>query len=194
MDSRLFPFFSLLVLGACSKASEPVVSNVSITPTSVSLGVGASTVLVGSARDASLNPVNATITWRSSASNVASITADGLLTGVAAGTTTITATAGGVPGTATVTVTSGPSMNAVVTMPGLSFVPADVRIALGGTVTFQFPSLNHNVIFTRSQPGAPADIQTTQNVNVTRTFPTAGSFPYDCLLHPGMSARIVVVP
>ena len=92
---------------------------------------------------------------------------------------------GGGGGTETVPVT------ATVTMPGFVFAPVTTRIAVGGTVRFEFPATPHNVIFDRIT-GAPADIQETSNQTVPRTFAVAGTFPFDCTLHPGMSGEVVV--
>lgn len=83
-----------------------------------------------------------------------------------------------------------PPEEAVVSMPGFSFVPFTMTIPVGGTVTFDFPSEPHNVIFARVA-GAPADIQVTSSRKVLRTFDTAGTFPYDCTVHPGMSGVVV---
>ena len=184
----LLPF-----LWSCSEAAPgPAVSIVSVSPPSLTLGVGASQQLSATARDASLNVVNATATWASSNSAIATVTSDGLLSARAAGSATVTATVSGISGTAQLTVMTGPSSTAVVGMPGFSFTPAQVRIAVGGTVTFQFPSLPHNVIFD-PVAGRPTDIQTTANRNVDRVFAVEGTFPYDCTLHPGMSGVIQVV-
>jgi plastocyanin len=79
-----------------------------------------------------------------------------------------------------------------VSMPGFSFSPFTTNISIGGTVNFDFPSEPHNVIFDRRTGGAPTDIQATTNRVVGRVFPTAGTFPYDCTLHPGMSGQVVV--
>lgn len=79
---------------------------------------------------------------------------------------------------------------ATVSMPGFSFTPFTTTIAVGGVVTFDFPAERHNVIFVRI-PGAPADIQPTQSVRIARPFPVAGTFHYDCTLHPGMSGEVV---
>lgn len=79
---------------------------------------------------------------------------------------------------------------ATVSMPGFVFTPFTTTIAVGGTVTFDFPNEDHNVIFVRV-PGAPTDIQPIKNAKVSRTFPVAGSFNYDCTLHPGMSGVVV---
>ena len=77
-----------------------------------------------------------------------------------------------------------------VSMPGFSFIPFTVTIAVGDTVTFDFPAESHNVIFEKVA-GAPADIQETINRKVARSFPVAGTFPYDCTIHPGMSGVVV---
>ena len=81
-------------------------------------------------------------------------------------------------------------LSAVVSMPGFSFVDFETTIEVGGTVTYEFPAQPHNVIFERVA-GAPADIQETRNQRVSRTFPVAGRFDYDCTLHPGMSGEVV---
>ncbi|MGQ0766885.1 MAG: cupredoxin domain-containing protein [Gemmatimonadota bacterium] len=130
--------------------------------------------------------------WRSSNTSVASVTAAGVVTGVTVGTTDVTASFGSVTGTTRVTVAAIP-MTALVSMPGLTFTPFRTFIRRGGTVQFEFPQLPHNVIFA-SRAGAPADIQITSNVRLSRTFATAGLFPYDCTLHPGMSGEVEVVP
>jgi plastocyanin len=90
---------------------------------------------------------------------------------------------------------SGPNTNEppTVSMPGFSFVPFTTTIKVGGDVVFDFPAEPHNVIFTRLT-GAPMDIQATINSRVRRTFAVAGTFPYDCTIHPGMSGAVVVQP
>ena len=57
---------------------------------------------------------NASITWASSSSSVASVSSTGLVTAVAEGTATITATSGSVSGTASVTVLALPPQIAFV--------------------------------------------------------------------------------
>ena len=71
------------------------------------------------------------------------------------------------------------------------FSPTPVDLAVGGTVTFAFEATAHSVIF---QPigGAPADIPgNNANISVQRTFDVAGTYDYECLIHPGMTGRIV---
>jgi plastocyanin len=64
----------------------------------------------------------------------------------------------------------------------------------GGTATFAFGSVAHNVFFDGAA-GAPADIPgVNSNTSVTRTFTTPGTYVYTCHIHPGMTGRIVVSP
>lgn len=71
------------------------------------------------------------------------------------------------------------------------FSPSSVTIALGGTVTWEFGPVDHNVIFTGTA-GAPASISPTHSTSVSRTFNTAGSFAYLCSLHSGMAGVVFV--
>jgi len=82
------------------------VTDVSVSPTTASVAAGSTTTL--SALVSPANATNKTVTWSSSAPAVATVNSAGVVTGVTAGTATITATAqGGVTATSTVTVTGG---------------------------------------------------------------------------------------
>lgn len=71
------------------------------------------------------------------------------------------------------------------------FAPSDVRIPVGGSVTWSFGPVAHNVIF--GSPSAPEDIAGgNANKQVARTFTGVGVFDYECNLHPGMTGRVVV--
>jgi plastocyanin len=85
------------------------------------------------------------------------------------------------------------------------FNPASVEIAVGGIVTWAIGSVTHNVVFQRSSddgsdyygggrssPGAPEDIPASTNTSVSRTFPNAGTFRYQCTLHAGMVGEVRV--
>jgi plastocyanin len=71
------------------------------------------------------------------------------------------------------------------------FVPATLDIDVGETVTWVFGPVSHDVLFS-NVPGAPTNIGITDNANVSRTFGTAGVFPYSCTLHSGMNGTIRV--
>lgn len=90
---------------------------------------------------------------------------------------------GATPPAGSVPVTAGASSDV--------FSPPDVSVSVGGSVTWSFGLRAHNVIFA-SVAGAPGNIPATTNSRVSRTFPTAGTFPYDCTLHPGMRGRVLV--
>lgn len=84
-----------------------------------------------------------------------------------------------------------PDSTFVVSMSTNTFTPFTTTISVGKFVIFDFGGEPHNVIFNRVN-GAPADIQETRNQRVTRTFNVVGTFPYDCTIHPGMSAVVIV--
>ena len=78
--------------------------------------------------------------------------------------------------------------------PAIAFDPNTVTIKVGGTVTFDFGTVAHNVWFDNQPLGAPANITgTNANVTKTLTFTTAGTFVYNCHLHAGMHGTVVVV-
>jgi len=81
-------------------------ASVTLAPTSVSFtSAGDTATLVATVTDAGGNIISgATVTWATSSSSVATVSSAGLVTAVADGTATITATSGSASGTATVTV------------------------------------------------------------------------------------------
>ena len=87
-------------------AVAPVpVATVTVSPAAPSVQVGATVQLSAVPRDASGNVLTGrTITWASSNSSLATVSASGLVTALVAGSVTISASCGGVTGTATVTV------------------------------------------------------------------------------------------
>ncbi|MBC7843943.1 MAG: Ig-like domain-containing protein [Gemmatimonadaceae bacterium] len=102
------------------------VSTIRVSPTSVPVDVGATYQLGASALDAAGAAVaGKTFTWLSLSPGIASVAAAGAVTGVAAGTATIQATADGVTGTATVVVSLPPAQRCDATTP----------ITVGATVT-----------------------------------------------------------
>jgi plastocyanin len=77
--------------------------------------------------------------------------------------------------------------------PSLAFTPATIALTAGGTVTFVFSSVGHNVFFDNDPTGAPAAIGgVNANTSVQRTFPVAGTYNYNCHIHPGMHGTITV--
>ena len=81
----------------------------------------------------------------------------------------------------------------VVAASSIQFRPPTVSLVQGGTVTFQFEGVEHNVFFDNDPQGAPDNIATpTANKSVTRTFNTPGRYGYYCHIHPEMSGVVVV--
>ena len=84
------------------------VASVSVSPASASVAVNQTVQLTATPKDANGTPLTGrTISWLSGTPGVATVTGSGLVTGVTAGSATITATSEGKSGSATVTVTSG---------------------------------------------------------------------------------------
>ena len=91
-------------------SAAPAVATVALAPSAAqTLAVGGTVALVATPRDASNADLTgcATVTWSSSAPAVATVSAEGVVTGVGAGSATITATVGGQTATVAVTVQGG---------------------------------------------------------------------------------------
>ena len=135
----------------------------------------------------SVNPTSST----TDASGTASTT---WTLGAVEGANAVQASAAGVSGspvtfnaTGTAPPTPPPSL-ASVSVEDNFFDPATQRLAVGGTVTWTWNgSVGHNVTFSA---GPNSATQTTGTFN--RTFSTAGSFPYQCTIHGGMTGTITV--
>ena len=105
------------------------VASVTVAPSSPSIGVGSTVQLTATLKDSAGNTLTGRpVSWASGSALVASVNSSGLVTGVAAGSSTITAASGSVSGTATVTVT-GPAPVATVTV-----TPGTPSIGVGKTV------------------------------------------------------------
>lgn len=71
-----------------------------------------------------------------------------------------------------------------------AYSPNPVNVSVGGTVTWMN---NDNTAHTSTANGGAFDSGTiAPGASVSRTFPTAGSFPYHCTLHPGMVGTVTV--
>src|SRR5207248_2849962 len=113
-----------------SGAPPAPVASVDVTPATASLPVGATVQLVATPRDVSGNPLpGRVVTWASSNTTVATVSASGLVTGKVAGTAAITATSEGQSGTAAITVTA-----AGVPVASVSVTPATAQVFEGQTV------------------------------------------------------------
>ncbi len=131
-----------LVLPFVGCGSSTDVDSITVSPTIVTLGTGATAQLtaMGSIghgnHPAGSQNITATATWASSSVSVATVSASGVVTGVSAGTTTITASIQGFGGlvtsneaTVTVTGSSGPSSQSLAS---LAIIPGSQSVALPG--------------------------------------------------------------
>ena len=86
-----------------------VVATVQVQLASSSIAVGQTTQATASLQDGRGRPIQRPVTWTSSDNNVATVSDSGLVTGLSAGTSQITATSQGKSGSATITVTASGS-------------------------------------------------------------------------------------
>jgi 6-phosphogluconolactonase (cycloisomerase 2 family) len=95
------------ISGATTLTVQPVLVSIAITPANPSTTVGATLpfAAIGTYSDNSTQNLTSSVAWTSSKLGVATITASGLATAVAKGTTTIKGKLGGITGTTTLTVT-----------------------------------------------------------------------------------------
>jgi plastocyanin len=194
----------LFVLGsACSDGpsgpAQPVFSSLTLStqePTIFTSPPGNSTALTARAMDQNGQPMSGlgNPTFTSDDAGIAAVDPSGTVTAVATGTTRIRAslTASGATHSASIEikVTAG-DPQAFVAAPAIGFLPAVVNLAQGGTVTWSFAAVPHNVVF--STAGAPANfVNPWANASHSRTFPEPGTYRYECTVHAGMSGQVVV--
>jgi plastocyanin len=198
----------ILLLGGCggggaatvSAPSEPSFSSLSISATTVSVAVGGTHQLQVNPKDqfGTALPASSVASFTSSDPAIATVNGTGLVTGLAPGTATITAsmTIGGVTRTAACLVTVGlappaGSGNSVSTA-GFAFGPQTITIAVNDSVTWHFVEAVHNVTFTGIAPAAGGVPDQQPGSRATRVFGTPGTYAYECSRHTGMQGQVVV--
>lgn len=172
-----------LLVSACGGSSEPdvVIASVEVTPTTASPRVGQTTQLSAAVKDASGTILNGqSVAWSSSATNVASVSASGLVTAVSLGTTIITAASGNKVGVATITVIPEPvasisllpTVDTILIGESLQLVPtmrdANNNVVTGRTITW---TSSNPTIATVSNSGLVSGIGD-GNVTVTASVDT----------------------
>ena len=118
MFSRISAVVALIGLTACSDtgtgiqipgASPGAVAGVIVSPSSASIEVGLTVQMTATLVDGEGNEVSGDVSWTSSNLTVASVDSEGLVSGLVAGASTITATINTISGGATVTVVNAPT-------------------------------------------------------------------------------------
>ncbi|SHL32559.1 Ig-like domain-containing protein [Flavobacterium chilense] len=120
--------FSWTAASNCSGTPIVAVTGVTVSPTTATLGVGATQQLTPTVAPA--NATNKTVSYSSNNSGVATVNASGLVTAIASGSATITVTTQDGAKTATAAITVN-SSNVAVTSVSLS--PSSVSLAVGAT-------------------------------------------------------------
>jgi plastocyanin len=79
-----------------------------------------------------------------------------------------------------------------ITLKDIAFSPKSLKISKGSTVTFAFRDgdTTHNVTSVASRRFKTIGNRSTGSKS--RTFTRAGTYRFECTLHPGMTGRIVV--
>jgi len=122
------------------------VASVTVAPSSANIAITATVQLTATPKDASGNPLTGrAIAWSSSDNTIATVNGSGLVTGVAAGSVTITATSEGKSGTASITVAGAPVASVTVT-------PASASVQAGQTqqLTATLKDANGNILTGRT--------------------------------------------
>ena len=132
------PLAFLVVTEKGSGPSEPVLTTIEVAPATADVAVGATRQFAATAKDQNGNVMtDVAFAWTSSNETVGTVDANGLFTALAAGSTTVTASAESVTGTAAVTVTgTGKKIDLMIgglvnTFPATAVfcnVPTEVRV------------------------------------------------------------------
>lgn len=174
----------------------------SITPsvTSLSITAGSVSTITVTAHDTNGQVISSTGSPVLTIANtsLAEVITGGQILALASGSTNIniSLTHNGVTKTATVplTVTGALPSDTDVTASSSDYVfsPRVVAVQAGGSVTWNFGSLEHTVNFAPAQ-GAPASIGSGgYAASITRQFNSAGNFSYQCTIHAGMNGQVFV--
>ena len=129
------------------------VANVTIQPASATLTVGQGTTLTATVKDANGTVVtDRPVAWTTSNASVASVSPAGIVTALAAGTATISATSEGSTGSASITVTAAPVAT-------ITLQPTSVTLQrnMSSTVTATLRDANGNVLTSRTVTWSSSD-------------------------------------
>ncbi|HLQ24083.1 MAG TPA: Ig-like domain-containing protein, partial [Gemmatimonadales bacterium] len=127
---------SLAALALCACTAEPLgppnlvpVASVTVEPPNPVVGVGAQAALTPVPKDVNGNTLtNRVFTWATADAAIAKVDSQGVVTGIAAGSTQITATAEGKSGSVTLSVSATPVASVTVT-------PPTATVDVGATTT-----------------------------------------------------------
>jgi trimeric autotransporter adhesin len=134
-----------------------VLTSIAVTPGNPSIAAGDTQqfTAIGTYSDASTQNLTSVVAWNSPAPGVATVTASGLATGMAAGTTSIAATLGNMTGSTTLTVSPAALVSIAVTPGNASVVAGDTQqfTATGTYTNGSTQNLTNAVTWTSMAPG-----------------------------------------
>lgn len=171
-----FAALATLALGVSCKGffTNPTVTSIAIDPPNPSVSIGLTTQLTAAGTDSNGNPLTltggtsctgTTVCWSSDTPTVATVSTGGLLTGVSAGTSTITAASGTASATTTATVTLA-NVTSIMIVPNNNFSLAESSTATGSDcLTVNAVSGGQNVDITTSVTWQTSDTSILQVEN-----------------------------
>jgi len=84
-----------------------------------------------------------------------------------------------------------PPQQVTITMSDFAFTPRVDTVAVGGTVTWTNAGAAPHTSTSTADPSLWDSGSLATGQSFPRVFPAAGSFDYDCTIHPQMTGRIV---
>lgn len=180
----------------------PVFTLVKVSPPSASVAPSSTQQLTATTVDQNGIAMTGvgTPTFTTSAASIATVNSSGMVSAVANGTATITASvtpAGGTAktGTSVITVQAGggfPSSAIVNAVGTYSWDPSSVDIARNGSVSFVNSTLYAHTVTYTAATGVPSNIDIATDANGSSVFNTAGTYSYHCSIHAGMQGTVIV--
>ena len=200
-------FLTVVFLAGCGGGTEPealILSLVSGGDQTATEGQAVSDDLVVRVTQGGNGVAGTTVSWTvtagggsvnptSSSTDNAGMASTTWTLGPAAGANSVDATASGATGSPATFAATGvvaPPQQAAVSVGDFFFDPTSQRVAVGGTVTWTWVgNVIHNVTF----PTGTDNSETQIAGMFDRDFPEAGSFAYQCTIHPSLMNGTVVV-
>lgn len=177
-------FTLLAALGCRGFFTKPVLTGITVGPPSPTVGQGSTLQMTatGTFDDGSTDRVS-NVSWSSSSPDIATISSSGVVTGVATGSTTITATSGSISGTVTLNVTNG-NLTAITISPANPVLTSGQQQAFTATATVggQTTDVTNSVTWSSSNTsvatitsGGVATAQTVTTTQQTTISATSGT-------------------
>ena len=166
-----------------SPAPPPTLTGIAVTPSGALVETGATQqyTATGLYSNGSMQNLNAQVTWASSASGVASISASGFATAVAPGTATISATLGAMSGSTSLSVQAAGTVSVTTTSLGVGVVGqayGETLAATGGTPPYSWSVTNGTLpagLTLNAGTGVISGTPTTPGISTVTVRVTAGA-------------------